>query len=314
MAKTTGNASALVHHQEPRDDDPFHGWSPRPIRCQWLDGDEQTVESANVVRIVLDGERGSCEHWSNFRYQRDFFPEVEAFIGPSPAVIVSPAGTITTYVASLEAELSSLQLGLAKLQAALSQCRPGDREWLVGLDGCVPGESTPLQTVVHHQGETRLSAANTAVKLYPAPGEARTLVGSRLCALHGAVPPELATGRLASTSAGGFFVLVCADAVPFSRRSFANLRDEIRIAVRQHLRDVATTAPTPEYVLMATHWQELGTGGSFLNAANVLAEETGATVVTTFRAPKGSMAATAKRFAPVGPHAAKVATLLVYDT
>jgi hypothetical protein len=190
---------------------------------------------------------------------------------------------------------------------------------LVGVDGCLQGETTHLQTVVHFKGEPALALSNSALKLYPTAEERPSLIGWRLREAFGRVPDELMQARRMQTAAGTVLVLVCNDAAVFLARSQANLKSELGLAIRQHFLDQARAEPSLAYILIAMHWQgtnpETGrlSGEAFRQAARYLAEETGATVVPTMRAPVHELAAAAERFAVVGPCANKVATLLVAD-
>ncbi len=71
--------------------------------------------------------------------------------------------------------------------------------------------------------------------------------------------------------------------------------------------------PRPRYIVLATHSQcaEPACGRCVREAAEKLAEETGATIVTTMHACPGSLEQVARRFPVHGPDDARVATLLV---
>jgi hypothetical protein len=247
---------------------------------------------------------------------------VQEFIGPTDAVLLTDAGAITAYIEPLVPTVDSLRAGLGALQTALTRVDLGSKEMLVGVDGCLRGTATHLQTVVHIRGEPRVSLSNATVKVYPASGEEQSLIGWRLCKVRGAVPDELAPARRVHTAAGVILVLVCYDATLLRdldsfRRS---LTDNVKLQIRQHLLDQALVEPCPRYIMIATHWQETNpetgrwSGESFRQAARYLAELTGATVVTTMRSPPEELALAARRFGVIGPRAQKVATLLVWDT
>ena len=55
---------------------------------------------------------------------------------------------------------------------------PDGREVLLGADGCVPGEATPVQTVIHLGGTSR---DQVTLKMHPAGSEKDTLLGWALC-------------------------------------------------------------------------------------------------------------------------------------
>lgn len=186
---------------------------------------------------------------------------------------------------------------------------------LLGVDGCIPGRSTHLQAVVHLKGKPTVALANTTIKIYPTGEEASSLVGWRVCSNLGGVPDEFAGTRRVKTTVGTILVLVCNDASLFKGYSRREITDDLKLAVRKHLFEQAHSVPRPKYVLIATHWLSgRRSGESFRKAAECLAEETGATVVTTMRAPKSELVAAANRFRIVGSREDKVVTLLVCDT
>jgi len=109
-------------------------------------------------------------------------------------------------------------------------------------------------------------------------------------------------------------VLVCHEAVIFSGRSRAVLKDQLGLRIRQHFMEQAEIEPRPRYVLMATHWLGAGSGPTFLDAARYIADEMDATVITTAFAPREELEDVAHRFPVQVPEADKVATLLLEDT
>ena len=192
-------------------------------------------------------------------------------------------------------------------------------EMLVGIDGCIRDQSTHLQTVVHLQGKPHVSLENTTIKLYPTSSESSSLAGWRNCNQMGRVPDELAQSRRVQTTAGQIMILVCNDATVFKGYDRRPIKDHNRLLVRQYLLNQAVSKPSPKYVLIATHWQGRSktgslTNNSFRKAAEFLADETGATVVTTLRTPKCDLVPVAHHFRVIGPQKDKVATLLVSDT
>jgi hypothetical protein len=140
------------------------------------------------------------------------------------------------------------------------------------------------------------------------------LVGWLLASSQGDVPAELTPARRIQTAAGLFLVLVCNDACLFSARSRARLEDATALAIRDHLDETASGEPRPAFALLATHHQANRSGGIFKNAASRLAEETGATAVTTMFAPSDALEDIAWRFPTRGERAGEVVTLLVQDT
>jgi hypothetical protein len=206
------------------------------------------------------------------------------------------------------------------MEAALTDVDLGTHEMLVGVDGCLRGRATHLQTVMHLQGEPHPSLAKTTVKLYPTKEERATLAGWRLCEAQSQIPNELTLSRRVRTAAGTVLVLVCNDATIFLGRSRSNIKSDLRLAIRRHFMEQALAEPRPEYVLIATHWHGTNPktgrwwGDTFRQAADYLTSLTGATVVTTMRAPLRELSTAAHRFGVIGQRADKVATLLVQDT
>jgi hypothetical protein len=309
------NLSATPSHPQ----DPFAGCDPQPVSCRWL-ADEKATRSTEIIRLIVDDQRGHCGPWANDVYQRHFLREVQDFIGPSDAVLVTDAGSIKTYIQPIDATVESLNSGLASLEEALSRVELGQMEVLLGVDGCIPGDTTRLQTVVHLRGRPHVSLSNTAVKVYPTDEEASSLVGWRICKGLGHFPDQLAPARRPHTMAGTIMVLVCYDAILLKGYSRRKITDSLKIKIRQHLQNQASLEPRPVYIILATHWQGTNpktgrwSGETFRKAADYLAEETGATVVTTMRTPRHEFALAADRFRIVGPRKEKVATLLVSDT
>ena len=119
--------------------------------------------------------------------------------------------------------MASLLSGLVDLESVLSRVDLGHMEMLVGVDGCVAGQTTHLQTVIHLRARPEVSLRNTTTKLYPAGDESESLIGWHICWSEDRVPNELATARRVQTSVGTILVLVCNDAAIFSARSRANL-------------------------------------------------------------------------------------------
>ncbi len=306
-----GNPNATQTHPQ----DPFAGDGPQSVSCQWLSQqDEERAKSAEIIRLIVDDQRGHCDAWANDVYQRHFLREVQDFIRPTNAVLVTDAGSIKAYIQPLSATVESLRSGLTALGATLSRVDLGQMEMLLGVDGCVAGRTTHLQTVVHLQGQRQVSLRSATIKLYPAGAESESLIGWHFCSTEGRIPDELALGRRVQTSVGAILVLVCNDAAIFSARSRSNLRDPLKLSIRQHFLDRANIEPIPSYILIATHWNSSRSGESFRQAASYLNAETGATVVITTRAPRDELASVASRFGIVGPRSEKVATLLVRDT
>jgi hypothetical protein len=237
----------------PHPDDPFAGYDPQPVRCRWLDADnERRAATADIVRLVVDENRRAM-HWPNDVYQRDLLEGVSAFLGPTRKVIVTPAGLLT--LTTGDDHCSLLGGRLRRMETVLASINLGEssHEFFVGVDDCVPGASTPVQTVVYCPANSiRMTEQTTTIKLYPTPEEWSSLVGWRMvCAANG-IPPELTVARRVSSTAGLFVVLVCNDACVFSGRSRSNLTDETGLLVREHFVNSLRQEPRPEFVLLAT--------------------------------------------------------------
>jgi hypothetical protein len=304
----------------------------------------------------MEGKHGR-RHWANDSYLRHFLREVQDFIGPTRAVLVTCAGAIRTHIDPLDRTLDSLRSGLASLQNALlrlelrpsygrqqigsaaqAEPEPGSQtpipqEILVGVDGCLAGRKSPLQTVVHLRGEPRICLPNVAIKIYPSgKGEESSLIGWRICRKLKRIPDEFTPGRRVQTAVGTILVLVCHDAAIFSGRSRKNAgrqfsghsqrsaTSQLRLQIREHFLHLGMMEPRPTYILVATHWQQksLKDGRlhdpTFRNATEYLSKTTGATVVITMRALKNELDDVAGLFEVVGPRKDKVATLIVEET
>ncbi len=298
------------------DDDPFAGYAPQPVRCRWLSPvDEAKAPSAEIIRLIVDESRGMITPpWPNEIYNRHLIHEVVNFIGPTSAVMVTPAGIITTKMDWLDPVRASVPVALEIVRDCVRHADLGSPRMalLLGVDACVPGIAVPVQAVVHLGEERSVSLTNTAIKVYPS--ENGCLFGWHVCEAEGELIPELLQGHIANTHVGKVLVLVCHELVLFSGRSESNLTNSLGLAMRERYRQAATLNPPARYVVVPTHWQDERSGGSFINAAFELSKESGATVVLTMRAPKISLEAVANRFAVVGPNSDRVVTLLVEDT
>ena len=295
-------------------DDPFAGLPPTPIRCSWLsEQDEALAASAEIVRLVVDDDRWG-QHFVNEVYQRTVLRDVADFLGPNKAVLVTPAGMITTSIGWPDATLSALTSCFQIIQTSVNQLvmTSSKQGVLLGVDGCIPGQATPLQTVVHLNGRSKITAANTTVKIYPAPGDERqALLGWRICDVMQEIPSPLKQARCVQTQVGPMLVLVCFDAGLFSPRSLANLQDPLKLQIREHFLQKAKEPPKPRYIVIATHCLDSRSGQSFINAAEYLEAQTGATVVTTTFAPGKELERVGQRFPVRGIRTNKVATLLI---
>lgn len=296
--------------------DLFAGRPPQPIKCEWLTArDKRLAPSAEIIRLVVDEGRASCDGWANDVYQRHFLRDIQEFIGPTNAVLMTDAGSIKAYLPPMRPTVDSLKSGLLALGTALSHIEPGPMEMLVGVDGCVRGQIPHLQTIVHVHGRIEPSLESTTVKLYPIEDEKPSLIGWKICEELCRVPEKLSPARRVQTGVGLVLVLVCNDAAIFGARSRANLKLELKKAIRTHFLQQSVEEPRPAYILIATHWQAGASGGNaFRQAADYLCAETGSTAVITMRAPRAELRAAAHHFEVEGPRKEKVATLLVRDT
>ncbi len=108
--------------------------------CEWLtERDERIAREADIIRLVVDDQRGHVGPWINEVFQRNFVNDVCAFIGETRAVLVTYAGTITVRLPSLDASGAGLRSGLAELQNAIDRLnyrhRTGPKSILLGIDG-----------------------------------------------------------------------------------------------------------------------------------------------------------------------------------
>jgi hypothetical protein len=310
------------------------------ISCRWLEEDAPRALSAEVVRLIVDKTLWGA-HRANDAQQQLFFRQIMEYIDQTCAnqfntqneeeiangkVIACPAGTITMALGESPAPtMEALTKCLSDLQRSLETLDFGSsrHEIFVGADGCIPGEMTPTQTVVHVMGKPEVSFHKATVKLYPTSKEERSLLGWLICkppAMSEELkpPPELALARRIRTSVGLFFILVCHEGGSFYGRILKNCREgKPRRLLVEYFNQQVLAQPAPDYVLMATHRQGIGPRGGHKgteskNAAKKLDEmQIGTTVVTTLFAPGEELEIFARRFPVRGPRKEKVATLLV---
>lgn len=303
-------------------DDCFAGYPPTPIRCRWQsDTDARRARSASIIRLIVDEGRGCVEPpWANHLYQRYFLTDVSGFVGPNSAVICTPAGTIACplnanrdqrnapSIRDIAACLESMNEELQSVQY------PEDpQEMLVGIDGCVQGQSIPFQAIQFMKGRPEASLESIACKVHPNGKESESLISWQVCDEFGEVPPELLLARCIDSRAGRIMPLVCHDAVLFSSRSESNLRNSTSLVIRNALSKKIDESQPIRFVIIAAHWNDRRSGGSFKNAMANISQRTGATVVLTTRAPRSQLCEVADKFSCVGPEADSVATLLVED-
>jgi hypothetical protein len=293
--------------ETPNADSPCVSSSAEPARCRWLsEHDKSQAPNAEVIRLIVDDSRWGFQR-PNDIFQRNFLGDVFSFIGQTRAVLVTPAGTVTTAMGAPHYTLAS-GLDDARRSLASMASIPVDAEVLLGADVCVTDESTPLQSVILLTGG---SPKEATVKFYPADHEKTTLLSWLACQSEGDIPADLAPARRVLTRVGVFLVLVCNDAVLFSGRSRSLLSDELKVRIRAHFTTPSDSEARLRFALMAMHWQDSKTGNIFRNAAYRISEDLGCTTVPTTFAPRDDLAAVAHRFPVQGQDAAKVATLLV---
>lgn len=283
-------------------------------------GDGARLEGAEVVRLIIDESFAQAGGGAGQRIAR----AVTEHVGCRRIAVVTPAGFLTAPMArpsiSYEDQAHNLRLleeGLGVLARHIDRewlsraCELG-QEWLVGMDGYVTAaEPAPLQTLVKMRPDGAIGLSNAAVKMYPMHPEARYLLGWWLTRTKKVVEPAIMR-QVWELGVGTCLALVCHEGVVFSGRSIGNLKDRLRMKVRQHLMAVARTKM--KYVVFAGH-QVGPTMHAFKDAARYVSGEAHATVVTTLYAPAGELDDIAQRHPPYNkrdPGAAdKVVTLLV---
>lgn len=309
------------------------------VTCRWLPGDEKKATSAEVIRLLVDGNwmnQNGADSVANVEWQPGVLWKVLQFLDHEKSiatVIATPAGMITVdlvktpaaTIVSVAEILGERDGGVSKLRRELESLNCLRREMLLGLDGC-QGDTRPFQAVVNLVSSRQVSLANTTLKVYPQSKETKYLLGWQICKQAKGISAITAT-RLACTQAGTFLVLVCFDVrlmrdspaedVPYGGGVAEELREYFwHLAVKQ--------PPPPRYVLIATHWHEKryarnprsGTPG-FIRAAEHLGQQMRhSTVLVTMFAPRADLEVLAKEFFPVMGHEPNtVATLLVeYST
>lgn len=279
------------------------------VKCSWW-GDPHEPE---VIRLIA---RNRWHHGhANLPWRAGFLPQVIKFVrsqvgqGELP-VIVTPAGTLT---ATLEEEFAFTPEGygaaMADLLRQIEPCLPhGNTKaaLLVGADGRKSG-TTSVQTALWWEYEGGLLGDAVTLKVHPAPGE--RLLGTALARRDDQHDPLLGRHRCIRH---GVLPLVCHELAIFGGRSEAAVTDEDIIERRELLRDLAVRRSV-RCVAALAHSLGMGqTAGAFLDAMRRLAKDEDVTVaISGFVGEGEGLDAVAARFAPLGPRAARVATLLV---
>jgi hypothetical protein len=278
------------------------------------------MDDPEIVRLIVDDECWDWS-WSNAAYVSRGLSQVRAFVRtkyPSARLIVAPAGMLTF---ELDAQFHSVSgQSLADVLAACASLAPqlaairlgeGPR-LLLGIDGAVGGNSTPLQTVVSVDG-SRIefdSAGRVGLKVYPTTEE-RNLWGWRLW-MDGAVGERDLNGRAFKAGGSSVFPLVCHESVSFSKRSRENRKNSYKRGVARAL---AKSIVGKRYVTASIHWiKNSKSAAIFRTATRNIAKENGATVIPSTFAPRRYLRQVAAELPIVdtsGANAAPVATLLV---
>lgn len=297
----------------------FEGLQPSKPMLKWLNDLEPSPDATEIIRLVVDDDRWALNQ-ANAGYQSDALDEISAFImavfGPRQPVIVSPAGFIT---AALQRAPTATQAEVDQssrdLETALrSQCRLGrakQHDWLIGLDGCLPGLCTPIQTILRLAPSAAIQPQQVAIKLYPAVGEEQYLVGWRMMLSHGRVPAALGRKRWTNGTGRSLLSLVCHEAVAFSSRSLSTGKHPSRDHFRAHIRSKGGNKL--DYITVSAHWLSPSSSSAFKDGLSNLATALGATVVVSMFSNKNMLTDAALEFSPVGGNCSgKVATLLVH--
>lgn len=278
------------------------------------------ARTAEAVRLLVDDRLcGLSCHPNKFPCMAGLLEEITRFVGARPMVVAGPAGMFTAQVLRLEPTLpdivNTLRMAVRSAQAQKKGWQ--NAEMLVGLDLCA-GHGTPnrhrpsLQTLVRlpPRGEW---VHNAAIKLHPARGE--ELAARTVCQELGHVPDGLIQVHTLTTCVGTLLVLVCHEAVLFTKSFARHLRDSTSLAVRQRLWQMAANEPRPGYMVLASHCQSSKTrcGTAFQQTAQRLADISGATVLLTMHAHARELAEMATRCAGLTPNSPEAATLLVHD-
>lgn len=280
------------------------------ITCsRWDKGPE--LRDAEVVRLIARNRRHHGH--TNLPWQTGFLSQVTAFLrsslgGGDLPVIVTPAGTLT---ATLEHEVpftpDGYDAAMTDLRRLIAPCLPhGNTKAtvLLGADGRKSGD-TSLQTALWWEHDIGLVDDTVTLKVHPAPGE--RLLGTALARRDDQSDPLLGRRRCIRHRV---LPLVCHELAIFGGRSEAAVTDDDVIERRKLLRDLAAK-PSVRYVAALAHSLGMHSAGAFLDAMKKLSADEDVTVVVSGFVHDDDLADVAERFAPLGPHAASVATLLV---
>ncbi|WP_157369159.1 hypothetical protein [Zavarzinella formosa] len=301
------------------------------ISCRWLGGDERSLHSAEVVRVIIDANiqnDDAASSLSNIKWQPGVLWKVVDRIrrdAPRAKLIVGPAGFFTVDLESrLSEKIEDLQYYLAEsgtnrdqVLRTLDELGCLDRDLLIGLDSC-EGKTLPLQTVIHLSGSPNATLDNTVLKIFATNSEQDSLVGWKICVKTGKVPSELAQSRLISTEIGNILILVCNDGQLMRDKAVGKA---IERTMKEHILEMAGKESVPRYVLLATHWLKATrsprSGTSvFIDVIKCVSKRwKEATVIPTMFTPHADLEKIpGSDYLPViGREPSTVATLLVVD-
>lgn len=294
-----------------RPSDPFVDRRPSSVVCRWM---SPPTKETRVVRLLVDDD-GWKRHWPNVFRLGKTLARVRATVrreAPTAKLIVTPAGMLTVPLATGPLPTASWSSDCwASIRPIASQLHLGDgAALLLGVDGALPGLSTPVQASILIRGcSLSREPSLTALKLYPSGAEERrSLLGWQLFG-EDRLPPARRGERLHSIGNLSVASLICHEAVAFSGRSESRRGPLLRRLARQ----LATLIGVPRYLHLAVHRNAGTSGGVFLDATRRLASRFGSTVVPSMFAPKAQLAEVAERFKVVAARGLdrSVATLLV---
>lgn len=286
-----------------RSHDVFRGCPPAQVKVEWS---KPPAAAVDIVRLIVTDELWEG-HQANDIYASKVLPEVAKALAGRDCLVVTPAGMLTADIAQapprsrdgLQSAIDDLVRRAAATDVAF--------ELLLGVDGCVHRECTPVQLAVALVGRGR----KVIIKRYPSPSEVAALTAWRICRDLEALPGWLKTDRTVAFRAGKGLGLICHEAVVFSARSRKNVVDPVRRSIRA---DISDQYAGCDLAFVQAHW--IGgprSGGSFKDSLARLSAQAKTAVFATF-APEAELERVAERFAPRGQHAARVGTLLVRAT
>lgn len=283
------------------------GVSKEAIECRWF----EAPSAPSVVRLIARERRWSGR--SNLDWQGEYLSDVVAFVRESLGggvlpVIVTPAGTLT---ATLEQEVTFTDEGWAAARSDLLQqihgCLPhGNTKatLLIGVDGRKM-ETKSVQTAMWWEHGSGIDHDAITLKIHPASGE--RLLGTRLSLTVANEDPLLGRSRCIRHK---IMPLVCHELAIFGGRSEAAVTDEEILDRRAELKQLVGRKDV-HYVAALAHTLGMHSAGAFLDSMRKLSTDEDVTVVVSGFVEEDNLESVARRFAPVGPEAKNVATVLV---